>query len=292
MRPRAARLRRQVRGIPVYGYRTDPDIPPVSVLRLDNLDQLDVEQPHIHDFPALVYAPREAVVFVLTPGQVVDPGDTPIPGHSITIFFDPDALGRTPWPTWGRHPLLSPFLHGHAGGLLRVELPADDSLWEPTARALEAEIAERRAGYRQALLAHLTLLLIDLARRTADVVEQWRGMGEPLLADVFDVIDKRYREPLSLRDVARAVGVTPGHLTTVVGRRTGRTVGDWITERRMAAARELLTDTDLPIGAIAHRVGMPDPAYFTRVFRRTHDIPPREWRGRSFRTDSATSRSF
>jgi AraC-like DNA-binding protein len=85
---------------------------------------------------------------------------------------------------------------------------------------------------------------------------------------------------LSLRDVAREVGMTPGHLTTVVRRRTGRTVQEWIIERRMAEARLLLADTDLPVREVATRVGVPDPGYFSRLFRRKHGISPRKWRGR------------
>jgi AraC family transcriptional regulator, transcriptional activator of pobA len=102
-----------------------------------------------------------------------------------------------------------------------------------------------------------------------DVAGDLRRNGEPLLADVFAVIDRRYTEPLSLRDVARELGRTPGHLTTIVRRRTGRTVHEWIIERRMTEARSLLADTDLPVREIGRRVGMPNPGYFSSLFRRT-----------------------
>jgi AraC-like DNA-binding protein len=49
--------------------------------------------------------------------------------------------------------------------------------------------------------------------------------------------------------------MTPGHLTTVVCRR-------------------LLTDTDLPIQEATRRVGVADPGYFSRLFRRTHGTSP------------------
>jgi AraC-like DNA-binding protein len=88
-------------------------------------------------------------------------------------------------------------------------------------------------------------LLVRLGRLHVDVPDE---MGvEPLLAAVFDLVETRYHEPISLRDVADAVGLTTGHLTTVVGRRTGRIVQQWITERRMREARRLLADTDLTI---------------------------------------------
>ena len=136
----------------------------------------------------------------------------------------------------------------------------------------------RQEGYRQAVLAHLTLLLIELARLARDVVADLRRSGEPLLADVFAVIDERHGEPLSLRDVAGEVGMTPGHLTTVVRRRTGRTVQDWIIERRMAEARSLLAETDLSVAEVARRVGVTDAGYFSRLFSRTHGASPRTWR--------------
>ncbi len=199
------------------------------------------------------------------------------------VFFDPAALdgdGRSPWPAWQAHPLLFPFVHGHSGGLLQLEVPtARRPVWDAAIGAIESELASRQQGYRQAALAHLTLLLVDVARLASDVVDNLRRSGEPLLADVFAVIDRRHAEPMSLRDVAREVGMTPGHLTTVVRRRTGRTVQEWIIERRMAEARSLLADTDLPVGEVARRVGMSDPGYFSRQFRRTHGMSPRRWRG-------------
>jgi AraC family transcriptional regulator, transcriptional activator of pobA len=143
-------------------------------------------------------------------------------------------------------------------------------VWRVEIGAIETELAERKEGYRQAALAHLTLLLIDIARLAGDVVGDLKRSGEPLLAEVFTVIDRGLGEPLSLRDVAHELGITPGHLTTVVRHRTGRTVQEWIIERRMAEARSLLSGTELPVGEIARRVGMADPGYFSRLFRRTH----------------------
>jgi AraC family transcriptional regulator, transcriptional activator of pobA len=278
----SARLVRHRDGIPVYDYSTDPVTPPVSVMRLQT-DGLPEKRRHIHDFPILLYLPDTASVHVAAAGAAIDPvwvGDSV---HGVAVFFDPAALDegtRSPWPTWRGHPLLFPFLHGHTGGLLRLQVPdARKAFWESTIESIERELVGRRDGYRQAVLAHLTLLLIDLARMTDDVVGDLRRSNEPLIADVFAVIERRVGLPLSLKDVAHELGLTPGHLTTVVRRRTGRTVQEWITERRMAEARALLSGTDIPIAEVARRVGISDAGYFARLFRSTHGISPREWRG-------------
>lgn len=268
-------------GVPIYQYRTDPDMSPVSLHR--QMGELGERGRHIHDFPALWYLPAAGLVYVAAAGEVLDPGQLVDLDAGVAVFFDPAALGedaRSPWPAWRSHPLLFPFLHGYSGGVLRLEIPEDRRpMWDNAIQSIETELTTRQEGHRQAALAHLTLLLIELVRLARDVVADLRRSGEPLLADVFAVIDRRHGEPLSLRDVAGEVGLTPGHLTTVVRRRTGRTVQEWIIERRMAEARTLLEETDLPIAEIARRVGVFDPGYFTRLFSREHGMTPRDWRG-------------
>jgi AraC family transcriptional regulator, transcriptional activator of pobA len=279
----SARLVRHRGGVPIYGYPVHPDMPPVSVVRAGGED-FSARGLHIHEFPVLWYARAGGVAYVVGAGEVVDPGRVEHIDGGVGVVFDPAVLGqdgRSPWPAWRAHPLLFPFLHGRPGGMLRLEVPVDRRrMWDTAIGSIEAELATWREGYRQAALAHLTLLLIDLVRLAADVAGDLRRSGEPLLADVFAVIDRGHGQPLSLRDVAREVGMTPAHLTTVVRRRTGRTVQEWIIERRMAEARTLLAETNLPVGEVARRVGMADPGYFSRLFRRTYGTTPRSWRGR------------
>jgi AraC-like DNA-binding protein len=112
---------------------------------------------------------------------------------------------------------------------------------------------------------------MDLARLANDVIGDLRRSGEPLLAEVFAVIDRGHSEALSLRDVARELGLTPTPLT-----KPGQ---EWIIERRLAASRSLFTDTGLPVAVVARRVGVSDQGYFRRLFRRTHGTSPRNWRG-------------
>lgn len=277
-------------GVPVYGYRTAPGVPPVSVMRFHPGVRPAHGQRHIHDFPVLIHIDRAARppardgdAYVLAPGAVIDADAVTMVAEGRGVFFDPTALGgdaQAPWSSWRSHPLLLPFLHGIPGGLLRLHVPpARQPVWTATLAAIETELADRTDGYRQAALAHLTLLLVDVTRLATDVVADLRRSNETRLADVFDVIERRYTEPLSLRDVAKAIGMTPGHLTTLVRRRTGRTVVDWITERRMTQARHLLATTDAPISEIARRVGIPDAGYFARLFRHGNGMTARAWRG-------------
>lgn len=272
-------------GIPVYSYPRGFSTPPVSLVELSHITLPGL---HIHEFPVLVYHRGTGLIDVVAAGSPVDPHQSRHGMDAVAIFFDPAALGgdaRSPWPTWRAHPLLFPFLHGHRGGLLQLEVPtARREFWATTLASIETECHDRRDGYSQASVAYLTVLLIELARMSPAVADDLRRSGEPLLAKVFDVIEQRLDHPLTLRDVAQECGLTPGHLTTVVRRRTGRTVQEWIVERRMAEARSLLVGTDLTVQQIAARLGMADSAYFSRVFRRAHGDSPRSWRAKHVRT--------
>src|SRR6185437_11524573 len=95
----AARLVRHRGSVPIYQYRTDPDVPPVSVHR-HLRDDLAERGRHIHDFPALWYVPTAGVVYVAAAGEVLEPGQLESLEDGVAVFFDPAALGedaKSPW---------------------------------------------------------------------------------------------------------------------------------------------------------------------------------------------------
>ena len=275
-----ARLVRQRAGVQVYEYPIDPHLPPVVVARVGQ-ERLS-QQGQIHNFPALWCDRATGVVYVVAMGATVGPESVECTDDGIVVFFDPAAVGddgASPWLSWRSHPLLCLFLHERDDGLLRIELPvADRPAFFNILDAMKTELAQRQDGDREAVSALLTLLLVKLTRLATVTIGGLRHEDEPLLAEVFATIDRRFTETLSLREVAREVSVSAGHLTTVVRRRTGRTVVEWITQRRMGEARRLLTDTRLTITEIGQRVGLPDAAYFTRQFRQAHGTSPSQWR--------------
>ncbi|UBF30469.1 AraC family transcriptional regulator (plasmid) [Kovacikia minuta CCNUW1] len=112
----------------------------------------------------------------------------------------------------------------------------------------------------------------------SQVVAAPNNLSDPLLNRVFDFIEANYHRSISLSDVAQAVGYSPAYLTDVVRRQTGQPVHSWIIERRMAAARSLLLETDQPITRIAETIGYQDAGHFFRQFRQRHGIPPQAWR--------------
>ena len=281
------RLNNKRDGPPVYAFEAVPGVPPVRVLRLlgherpqglPPMESSAAGDAHSHDYLVLAYFERgrgsarlggrewpvqAGDAYVISPGEVVGVGDAGgferVEGWAA--FFPPEVLGLqapSAFLSWRAHPLLFPFVRGAGNpGAQRLRVPpAERASWSERFATLDAELLQRRDGYREAALSHLTLLLVELSRLAVDVLGDLRLKDEPL----------------------RALGLSPGHLTTVVGRKTGRTVLEWIAERRMAEARRLLVETDLPVEEVGGRVGYADSHYFVRVFRRGHGATPLGWR--------------
>ncbi|SDT17218.1 AraC family transcriptional regulator [Microlunatus soli] len=287
-------------GTPVYRYQPRPGMPPIGVVRFDDDHLADgpAGHRHAHDFLVLIFIEsgdgearidgRQQIlgpgdVYAVPAGQVLGSGTpTAISRCSAwAVFFTADAVigGDAGSPLhWSRHPLLSLFAPGRspAAGILTVPaaLRADWSRWYAD---LQAELAEPgRLGAAQATIATLTRLLVAASR--LDPNPSGAAPIDPLVTRVFEVIEARYAEPISTRDVADELGYTAGHLTTMIRERTGRTVLDWITERRMGEVRRLLAETDLSVRAIATRTGHRDGEYLTRRFRDRYGSTPLQWR--------------
>ena len=97
---------------------------------------------------------------------------------------------------------------------------------------------------------------------------------DALFADIWAKLDT----PLSVHQLADDVGYTANYLNDLTHEHTGRSLGRWITDMRMARARARLERTEDPIAAVAVACGYEDPAYFSRAFRRAHGVSPLTWR--------------
>ena len=100
----------------------------------------------------------------------------------------------------------------------------------------------------------------------------------PWLRQARELLDDRFAEPLSLGEVAAAVGVHPVHLAACFRRHFRASVGEYLRQRRVEAAARLLTATDTPLAEVALAVGFADQSHFTRTFRRHTGRTPSRYR--------------
>jgi AraC-like DNA-binding protein len=120
-------------------------------------------------------------------------------------------------------------------------------------------------------------LLMGALRGDGDVPST--SMAQPALRAAMDRYIERHLldGTVTLHDIAVAHGVSVRTVNRIFNA-TGQTVGEVIRIRRLARAREELTDSDTPVSAIAHRWGFSDPSHFTRSFKAHYGAAPREYR--------------
>ncbi|WP_282701662.1 AraC family transcriptional regulator [Streptomyces sp. CC219B] len=108
--------------------------------------------------------------------------------------------------------------------------------------------------------------------------DEGTGRRHPFVTAAQSYIEEHLAGPLSVPDVARAVGISHTHLTRVFRTETGRTVVSYIRHRRLQRARHLLLSSTLSITAIAAAVGITDLQAFNKSCRRELGASPRDIR--------------
>lgn len=82
----------------------------------------------------------------------------------------------------------------------------------------------------------------------------------------------------NVAEIAAAARVTPNYFSALFRDCTGQTFSKFLTDKRIEAAKKLLGDLTLNVSEVAFRVGYDDAGYFTRRFRQSTGMSPREWR--------------
>jgi AraC-like DNA-binding protein len=103
----------------------------------------------------------------------------------------------------------------------------------------------------------------------AEPVEIWKARN---------FIHKHSDDELSLTQVARAVNISPNHLSEKFKQVTGVNFVQYVARTRYEKARSLLHDLDLRVSEIAFAVGFQSLSQFNRVFQKFSGKSPTEYR--------------
>ena len=97
------------------------------------------------------------------------------------------------------------------------------------------------------------------------------------LDNAVSYIDAHLAEELSVRDLAAVSFVSADHLTRLFKKKYGMTVSEYIQDKRIRLAGELLRQGDATISMVANMVGFGNYSYFTEQFKKRFGCTPREY---------------
>ena len=106
------------------------------------------------------------------------------------------------------------------------------------------------------------------------------GEGADKIQLVARYISENFSEPLTLSDAARMACMEKTYFSKRFKALTGFNFSSYLTQLRLAAARQLLLNTDMSIGDIADHTGFSGSNYFGDVFLRAYGTSPTEYRKR------------
>ena len=100
---------------------------------------------------------------------------------------------------------------------------------------------------------------------------------------VIRYINRNIGKKLTVAHLCAAFHCSKSTLMNLFRKNCGITMGEYLTDRRIAIARELLQYTEEPIGVVALKCGFPDQGYFSKVFSANVGCSPTAFRRDPFR---------
>ena len=139
---------------------------------------------------------------------------------------------------------------------------------------IHRELADEMHRSDQASRIAIEGLVYLLAARTGRHCTLPKSGVPVWLAKALELVRSGYSRRISLSQVAAAAGVHPVTVSVAFRRHFGKSVGDYITDLRIAHARQELENTRRPIAEIAQEAGFYDESHMGRVFRRRFRVSP------------------
>ncbi|MEU7182298.1 MULTISPECIES: GlxA family transcriptional regulator [Streptomyces] len=102
------------------------------------------------------------------------------------------------------------------------------------------------------------------------------------LAPLLGWVSERLAEPVTVEDMAARLRISARTLARRFADQLGTSPGQWLLGLRIGAARTLLEETDLPVEAVALRVGLSSATNLRRRFHQALHTTPARYR-RAFR---------
>jgi AraC-like DNA-binding protein len=148
----------------------------------------------------------------------------------------------------------------------------------------------RDSEYKNKILGNLFLVLllkikekfwsnynpIDEGNRNSQIVKSFKQLLESVFKKIME--NEQTDSKLQVQYFAERLNLHPNYLNSVIKSKTGRTVNDWISERTISAAKNLLMSTSYSSKEIAYRLGFSEPTHFSRFFKKQTQLSPGTYR--------------
>ena len=128
------------------------------------------------------------------------------------------------------------------------------------------------------LLEVLFLLLEEYRAQNGAKVQQYSPQAA-LFSQFYDALTTHYRESREVRFYAELFSLSPKYFSAIIKQHTGTNAAQWISHYVIIQAKSMLKhQQQLSVQQVAHELGFPDQASFSRYFKDRTGCTPTEYR--------------
>ncbi|MEP7343095.1 MAG: AraC family transcriptional regulator [Acidobacteriota bacterium] len=157
-----------------------------------------------------------------------------------------------------------------------------DSLVRSIALALASELDLGMPAGKLYAESLVNTLAVHLLRHysTESLVADLRfgGLQSNKLRRVSEFIDAHLDRDLTLAELAGEADLSIYHFSRAFKQKTGLSPIQFVSQRRIERAKQLLAASELPLAEIALSVGFKNQSHFTTLFRKLTETTPSAWR--------------
>lgn len=100
----------------------------------------------------------------------------------------------------------------------------------------------------------------------------------PLIKKIVKYINEHYMEQITLKTIAEVTYFSPSYCENRFKKDMGRSIINYLIDIRIAEAKNLLSESALPLTDVSEKVGFEDYNYFARIFKKRVGYTPRQYR--------------
>ncbi len=239
-------------------------------------------QPHIvreegFGFPQILYCTKGSGTFLYNgKKKTIAP---------YTAIFIPAGLPHEYYPNeeiWDIHWIVPSgsaldelFLHFDFDGLCFFELGDVKMLEHHFRKMHDALMSDKIYGNYRAS-GYLYDFLIEFYRLATEAGTAVTANSAVIMA--VDYINANYTDEITMEQLCDVAGVSKQHLCRLFRSTLNSRPMEYTAKRRIQAAKELLTDTNLSVEEIAEQTGFCTGSYFCKLFRRYEGMTPTQFR--------------
>ena len=138
----------------------------------------------------------------------------------------------------------------------------------------EALIGDQLYGNHRAA-GYLYDFLIEFNRL---ITATQSSYASPAVVRAIDYINTNYKRPITMEELCEVSGVSKQHLCRLFRSALSARPMEYIAKKRIQAAKQLLSETDMSVEEIAEETGFCTGSYFTKLFKRYEGLTPSQFR--------------